>query len=187
MRCWCPYQEQNGSDELHGPSVGRYWEAKRKARERSANPNTNFAKNLTKFLVRREIGTDASVQSISILIRQIVSCTSPGTPYLRDRPPTWPRACWVGKSRMGVQAAFDFGSDFEANQIPRARLCVDCVTPVQTGAPCQKCSGKRTRYTRLILHDLRRTAARNLRRAGISETVIMKIGGLRTGAFSSVT
>ncbi|WP_353062447.1 hypothetical protein RBB77_14210 [Tunturibacter psychrotolerans] len=31
-----------------------------------------------------------------------------------------------------------------------------------------------------ILHDLRRTAALNLRRAGISETVIMKIGDWRT-------
>jgi len=59
-------------------------------------------------------------------------------------------------------------------------ICVDCATPSQTGAPCQKCLGKRTKYTGLIFHDLRRTAARNLRRAGISETVIMKIGGWRT-------
>jgi hypothetical protein len=59
-------------------------------------------------------------------------------------------------------------------------VCVDCATPVQAGAPCIKCSGKRTRYTGLIFHDLRRTAARNLRRARISETVIMKIGGWRT-------
>lgn len=59
-------------------------------------------------------------------------------------------------------------------------LCADCSIPCEAGAPCQKCSGKRTKYTGLIFHDLRRTAARNLRRAGISETVIMKIGRWRT-------
>jgi hypothetical protein len=46
--------------------------------------------------------------------------------------------------------------------------------------PCGQCRSKRTKYSSLIFHDLRRTAARNLRRAGISEMVMMKIGGRKT-------
>ena len=38
------------------------------------------------------------------------------------------------------------------------------------------------KYRGLIVHDLRRSAARNLRLAGVSETVAMKIGGWKTPA-----
>ena len=39
---------------------------------------------------------------------------------------------------------------------------------------------KNARVPNLLFHDLRRTAARNLRRAGVAEGVIMKVGGWRT-------
>lgn len=39
---------------------------------------------------------------------------------------------------------------------------------------------KAARVPGLLFHDLRRTAARNLRRAGVAEGVIMKIGGWKT-------
>jgi integrase len=59
-------------------------------------------------------------------------------------------------------------------------VCAHCSKPNPTTAACSSCGFKGTKYTGLIFHDLRRTAARNLRRAGIAETVIMKIGGWRT-------
>jgi integrase len=79
---------------------------------------------------------------------------------VRDFRVTWERAC----SRAGVGHT----------------NCVRCSEPMDAGKACTKCKSKRTSYSGLIFHDLRRTAARNLRRAGISETVIMKIGGWRT-------
>jgi hypothetical protein len=60
-------------------------------------------------------------------------------------------------------------------------VCKNCDKTV-SGEKCEKCGTQRKalRYSGLIFHDARRTAARNLRRAGVSEGVIMRIGGWRT-------
>jgi len=84
---------------------------------------------------------------------------SNGKPVLSFRG-TWEREC----TRAGVGRL----------------VCAHCGETASDTAKCSKCGFKGTRYTGLIFHDLRRTAARNLRRAGIGETVIMKIGGWRT-------
>jgi integrase len=86
--------------------------------------------------------------------------TRPNGSPVRDFRVTWERAC----SRIGVGET----------------VCADCSEPMDSGKACSKCKSKRSAYSGLIFHDLRRTAARNLRRAGIPETVIMKIGGWRT-------
>ena len=58
-------------------------------------------------------------------------------------------------------------------------LCSRCLGPVK-GKKCEACGSESHVYQGLIFHDLRRTAARNLRRAGVAEGVIQKIGGWRT-------
>jgi integrase len=53
-------------------------------------------------------------------------------------------------------------------------------TPVRDfrGAWATACEA--AKVPNLLFHDLRRTAARNLRRAGIAEGIVMKIGGWKT-------
>jgi integrase len=56
------------------------------------------------------------------------------------------------------------------------RLCHKTVV----GKKCESCGCSDLKYEGRIVHDMRRTAARNLRRIGIAEGVIMKIGGWKT-------
>jgi integrase len=58
-------------------------------------------------------------------------------------------------------------------------VCSKCSRPV-TASKCEPCDSDDLKYQGLIFHDLRRTAARNLRRAGVAEGVIQRIGGWRT-------
>jgi integrase len=60
-------------------------------------------------------------------------------------------------------------------------ICRHCEIAA-TGKECETCKRRDLRYSGLILHDTRRTAARNLRRAGVSESVIMRIGGWKTAS-----
>ncbi len=57
-------------------------------------------------------------------------------------------------------------------------VCVSCSQTV-TGEKCD-CGCAKRKYAGPILHDFRRSAARELRRAGVAESTIMDIGGWKT-------
>ncbi len=57
--------------------------------------------------------------------------------------------------------------------------CGECGDPVGA-AKCAACGSRKRKYSGLIPHDLRRSAAKSLRRAGVPESVIMDAGGWKT-------
>jgi integrase len=58
--------------------------------------------------------------------------------------------------------------------------CRVCKRPVPAGGKCPQCGARRPAYSGLIPHDLRRSAAKALRAAGVPESVIMAAGGWKT-------
>jgi integrase len=58
-------------------------------------------------------------------------------------------------------------------------VCSSCSGEFSEGKICPKCK-KRLVYRGLLIHDLRRTAARNLRNAGLDVSTVKKIGGWLT-------
>jgi integrase len=60
-------------------------------------------------------------------------------------------------------------------------VCRECGEPWEK-KKCAKCGSRNRKYRGLIPHDLRRSAAKALRRAGVPESVIMAAGGWKTPA-----
>ena len=62
-------------------------------------------------------------------------------------------------------------------------LCLDCDAAVVARKRC-KCGSHKREYRGLIPHDLRRSAAKAARRAGVAESVVMAMGGWKTASMS---
>ncbi len=85
---------------------------------------------------------------------------------VKDFRETWHNACV--KVGLGRFVCRHCGSTLDAK---------DCELCKAEGRPREE-----PKYEGLIVHDLRRTGARNLRRSGVAETVIKKIGGWKTNS-----
>ena len=60
--------------------------------------------------------------------------------------------------------------------------CRACDKPVAGGGKCPDCKSSDPIYRGLIVHDLRRSAAKAMRAVGVPESVIMAAGGWKTPA-----
>lgn len=60
-------------------------------------------------------------------------------------------------------------------------VCLECGAAVVARKKCE-CGSRKREYRGLIPHDLRRSAAKAARRAGVPESVVMAMGGWKTAA-----
>lgn len=88
-------------------------------------------------------------------------------------------------TRRAGKAVKDFRNDWQ-NLCVSAGLgrfeCRDCGATLSRKEQCKCGSKKRVKYCGLIPHDLRRSAAKAARRAGIPESVVMAMGGWKTAS-----
>ena len=113
----------------------------------------------------REVAMTAKVAE---LLRQAISTKRPddfvltrGAKPVKDLRQAWQNLC----VRAGL-------GDF---------FCSNCKLPVTKRKKCE-CGSRKRVYRGKIPHDLRRSAAKALRRAGVPESVIMATGGWKTPA-----
>lgn len=98
------------------------------------------------------------------------------------------RAACEGKKPDNPVFTRDDGSPIKDFRGAWRNLCIRAGVGEYRCAACDaewsekrcECGSRKRRYTGLIVHDMRRSAARNLRQAGVHENVIMAIGGWKT-------
>jgi len=133
-------------------------------------------------VIRLEPGTTKNDEGreapmTSVMLQLLTACLEGkgGDAYVFTRPngrmvlsirDTWAKACC--KAGLGAMYCKQCGEQVANQKLPQCPGCHRRLTAQEQS------------YRGLIFHDLRRTAARNLRRAGLPESMIKQIGGWKT-------